>query len=190
VHSPPPYQFRDSAIGFGALALLLIGSALVLREWPYGVAAVAAAAVAAAAWWVHVWWQRRFDEWHPYGVDLFALQDEPADKVANVLAAARRARAGDVIAEADRLADALRTQIDPLPLLSPEMATARDQRLGIEGLVASRLAALTMGALPDESWCDDVDRKMLDAPNWRGYWPERARIVDSSLRLLRSVTPA
>jgi hypothetical protein len=171
------------------MALLLIGSALVFREWPYGVAAVAAAAVAAAAWWVHVWWQRRFDEWHPYGVDLFALQDEPADKVANVLAAARRARAGGVIAEADRLADALRTRIDLPSLMSPEMTDAWEERLSVEALAASRLAALTMGALPDESWCDDIDRRMLDAPHWRGYWPERAQIVDSSLRLLSSVTP-
>jgi hypothetical protein len=190
VQSPPPYQFRDSAIGFGALTLLFVGLALVRREWPYGVAAVAAAAVAAAAWWVHAWWQRRFDEWHPYGVDLAALQDEPADKVANVLAAARRARASDVIAEADRLADALRTQIDLPSMMSPQMADAWEERLSVEALAASRLAALTMGALPDESWCDDIDRSMRESPGWRGYWPERARIVDSSLCLLRSVSPA
>lgn len=74
--------------------------------------------------------------------------------------------------------------------MSPEMTSAWDERLDVESLAASRLAALSMGALPDESWCDDIDSRMLEAPSWRGYWPDRARIVDSSLRLLRSVSPA
>lgn len=189
MHAPPPCQLRDTAIGSGVLSVSFICLGVARREWPYGVAAVATAAVAIAGWLVHDWWQRRFDEWHPDGVDLRSLQDEPSAVVESVLAAAGRARSGDVVAEADRLADALRTEPDRPPLMSPEMASAWDERLDVESLAASRLAALSMGALPDESWCDDIDRRMLEAPSWRGYWPDRARIVDSSLRLLRSVSP-
>lgn len=174
----------------GAFSLAFVCAGVARREWPYGVGAAAAATVAIFAWLAHDWWQRRFDEWHPDGVDLCVLEDTPRDEVASILAAASRARTGTVAAEADRLADVLRTAPDRPPKLSPEMAAAWDERLDVESLAASRLSALSMGGLPDASWCDDIDRRMLDTPSWRGYWPDRARIVDSSLDWLRSVSPA
>lgn len=190
MRNPPPPGLWDSTVSLAALALFTLGLGVARHEWQSLLAGVVCAALAAGGWSIHRWWRNRFDEWHPYGVDLAALdRDGSGTDVETILEAARRARSPQLVAEANSLADALSTGGGPPSQMSPEMAAAWDERREVERLTASQLAAVTMGAIPEESWCDDLERRMLATPNWPGYWPERARIVHRSMQLLRSVTP-
>ena len=186
MRAPPPYQLKDGAIGFGAVGVFALVLGFVRWEWQSFVAAAVCLALSPSFWAVHVWWRRRYDEWHPNGVDLVELHDNPPEDLdwARVHAATLWTLSDDSAAEASSLVDALKGGEECPQHSAPEVKTAWTDMVEIETAASSQLTALVLGGRPEWWWVDDITARMQSNRSWRSHWPDRATVVDSAVSLL------
>jgi hypothetical protein len=185
-------ELTDSRWVFAALGLFFLGLALVRQEWQPALMGLGFLLFSALAFKAQAWFQRRYDEEHPGGVDLREIEKLRNDPHVSEDELRSRATPWDPnetwIDEANDYIMRLRDG-HGRPLEAPAGAEADwDQMADIESSLIGRLTAMIFGAHPDARWTTEIRPKVED-PSWRRRWPEQARTVDGSMRLIESVNP-
>lgn len=176
----------------GPGGIILLGFAAVQRSWPLALAGVAFLLFAWGTYKIHGWVQRRYDARHPDGVDLRLIEKMRNDPNVSEDELQSWITPWDPterwINEANDYLIRLKSG-DARPQEAPVGAEAEWQlAVDVESAVIGQLTAMIFGARPDARWTKGM-RPRVDDVTWRRRWPELARTVEGSMRLIESVTP-
>lgn len=176
----------------GPGGVIALGFAAAQQSWQLALAGLFFLLMALASYKFQGWIQRRYDEEHPDGVDLRMIEKMRKDP--NVSEDELQSwitpwdPSGRWIGEANDYLIRLKAG-DARPLEAPTGSeTEWQQAVDVESAVIGQLTAMIFGSRPDARWTKEM-RPTVDDPSWRRRWPELARLVDGSMRLIESVTP-
>ena len=185
-------QVTDTWWISGPGGVVLLGIAAVQKSWQLALGGLFLLLMALASYKLQAWFQRRYDKGHPDGVDLRLIEKMRNDPNVSEDELQSWITPWD---PSERWIDEANDYLirmkagDARPMQAPAgLETEWQLAADIESAVIGQLTAMIFGARPDARWTKSM-RPKVDDPTWRRRWPELARLVDGSMRLIESVTP-